>query len=146
MNDGPAEPLDYGRICTLPAHCPVCAAPNRCRLETGEPYKGPCWCERPTLSGAALRRIVSDLPEPRCLCQSCLEGIADDPEITWDGLVARSRRDGVPPVPGEGDFYAEGSAIVFTAQYHLRRGYCCGSGCRHCPYGPPEREISEPAR
>ena len=24
--------------------------------------------------------------------------------------------------------------IVFTAAYHLKRGYCCGSGCRHCPF------------
>ncbi|MEM6698445.1 MAG: DUF5522 domain-containing protein [Bacteroidota bacterium] len=23
---------------------------------------------------------------------------------------------------------------VFTAAYHLKRGYCCGNGCRHCPY------------
>lgn len=23
---------------------------------------------------------------------------------------------------------------VFTREYHLRRGACCGSGCRHCPY------------
>jgi hypothetical protein len=23
---------------------------------------------------------------------------------------------------------------VFTAEYLLDRGYCCGSGCRHCPY------------
>ncbi|MDT7543262.1 MAG: hypothetical protein QOE33_3166 [Acidobacteriota bacterium] len=32
------------------------------------------------------------------------------------------------------DFYREGAAIVFTESYHLRRGYCCESGCRHCPY------------
>ena len=32
------------------------------------------------------------------------------------------------------DFYREGGYVVFTARYHLRRGYCCGSGCRHCPY------------
>ncbi|MBK7854614.1 MAG: hypothetical protein IPJ79_06600 [Bacteroidetes bacterium] len=25
--------------------------------------------------------------------------------------------------------------IVFTEKYHLKRGYCCQSGCRHCPYG-----------
>jgi len=25
--------------------------------------------------------------------------------------------------------------IVFTEQYHLKRGYCCKSGCKHCPYG-----------
>lgn len=24
--------------------------------------------------------------------------------------------------------------FVFTAAYHLRRGMCCRSGCRHCPY------------
>lgn len=23
---------------------------------------------------------------------------------------------------------------VFTAVYLRERGYCCGSGCRHCPY------------
>jgi hypothetical protein len=32
------------------------------------------------------------------------------------------------------DFYREGALVVFTARYHLRRGYCCESGCRHCPY------------
>ena len=36
-------------------------------------------------------------------------------------------------VEGE-DYYSEGAVIVFTAHYHLRRGYCCESGCRHCPY------------
>ena len=24
--------------------------------------------------------------------------------------------------------------FVFTAAYHLNRGACCDSGCRHCPY------------
>lgn len=33
-----------------------------------------------------------------------------------------------------GDFYMEGPYLVFTEQYHLRRGYCCNSNCRHCPY------------
>jgi hypothetical protein len=23
---------------------------------------------------------------------------------------------------------------VFTAFYHLKRGSCCNSGCRHCPW------------
>ncbi|MFA7616159.1 MAG: DUF5522 domain-containing protein [Moheibacter sp.] len=36
----------------------------------------------------------------------------------------------------EGDYYkTEEGFIVFTEQYLLRRGYCCRSGCRHCPYG-----------
>ncbi len=25
--------------------------------------------------------------------------------------------------------------IVFTEKYHLKRGYCCKNGCKHCPYG-----------
>jgi hypothetical protein len=33
-----------------------------------------------------------------------------------------------------GDYYYEGPYMVFTAAYHLKRGYCCNSGCRHCPY------------
>jgi iron complex transport system substrate-binding protein len=32
------------------------------------------------------------------------------------------------------DYYIENGAMVFTASYLERRGYCCGSGCRHCPY------------
>jgi hypothetical protein len=32
-----------------------------------------------------------------------------------------------------GDFYFDSGWMVFTAEYHLRRGYCCGNGCRHCP-------------
>jgi hypothetical protein len=34
------------------------------------------------------------------------------------------------------DAYVEGGLLVYTAAYHLKRGYCCGSGCRHCPYEP----------
>ncbi|HEX5168974.1 MAG TPA: diphthine--ammonia ligase [Cyclobacteriaceae bacterium] len=33
------------------------------------------------------------------------------------------------------DYYVENGLIVFTKAYHLKRGDCCGSGCRHCPYG-----------
>jgi hypothetical protein len=32
------------------------------------------------------------------------------------------------------DFYKDGPYLVFTAAYHLRRGYCCNSDCRHCPF------------
>lgn len=32
------------------------------------------------------------------------------------------------------DYYIERGSFVFTASYLNRRGYCCGNGCRHCPY------------
>ncbi len=34
------------------------------------------------------------------------------------------------------DFYKSPEGyIIFTEKYHLKRGYCCKSGCKHCPYG-----------
>jgi len=44
-------------------------------------------------------------------------------------------------VEGE-DYYREGAAIVFTAQYHLRRGYCCENDCRECPYSTTAKNRS----
>jgi Family of unknown function (DUF5522) len=32
------------------------------------------------------------------------------------------------------DYYFEGGLLVMTADYLRRRGYCCGNGCRNCPY------------
>ena len=34
------------------------------------------------------------------------------------------------------DFYMEGERVIFTALFHIKRGSCCGNGCRHCPYDP----------
>ncbi|WP_421874818.1 DUF5522 domain-containing protein [Marinoscillum sp.] len=31
-------------------------------------------------------------------------------------------------------YYTPERFLVFTEKYHLKRGYCCKSGCRHCPY------------
>jgi len=43
-------------------------------------------------------------------------------------------RDGIEAIE-DIDFYVENGYYVFTASYLLIRGYCCQSGCRHCPYG-----------
>ncbi len=32
------------------------------------------------------------------------------------------------------DYYFEDGKLVFTSKYLKDRGYCCESGCRHCPY------------
>ena len=32
------------------------------------------------------------------------------------------------------DYYLENGLFVFTAAFLRKRGYCCESGCRHCPY------------
>ncbi len=36
----------------------------------------------------------------------------------------------------KGDYYINEQGFrVFTEQYHIKRGYCCKSDCKHCPYG-----------
>jgi hypothetical protein len=43
------------------------------------------------------------------------------------------------------DFYFnEQGFMVLTAKYLLERGYCCGNGCRHCPYD--YERVDEPRR
>lgn len=36
------------------------------------------------------------------------------------------------------DYYIDEQSglMVLTAHFHVKRGYCCGSGCRECPYYP----------
>ena len=38
------------------------------------------------------------------------------------------------------DFYIENGIYVFTKEFHLRRGSCCGNGCRHCPFFPAHKK------
>lgn len=46
-----------------------------------------------------------------------------------------------PPQLIEGvDYYVENGLFVFTREFLLKRGYCCESGCRNCPY---PREVRE---
>ena len=40
------------------------------------------------------------------------------------------------------DYYIERGSWVFTAHFLQKRGFCCGSGCRHCPYGKKAEEFS----
>lgn len=55
--------------------------------------------------------------------------------------VARGERSYIDPETGY---------MVFTELQHLDRGNCCGSACRHCPFGhenvPPDRKTKLPLR
>ncbi|RYG20191.1 MAG: hypothetical protein EOO07_05345 [Chitinophagaceae bacterium] len=31
-------------------------------------------------------------------------------------------------------YFNEDGLMVFTAAYHLKRGYCCKNKCKHCPW------------
>ena len=41
------------------------------------------------------------------------------------------------------DYYLENGLFVFTATFLLKRGYCCESGCRHCPYDYSGKRAEE---
>ena len=47
-------------------------------------------------------------------------------------------------IEGEDYYVNEDGLVVFTASYLLERGYCCGNGCRHCPY--EYEAVPEPKR
>lgn len=42
------------------------------------------------------------------------------------------------------DYYMDGDKLVFTATYHRKRGFCCHSRCRHCPYGLSPADSAAP--
>lgn len=47
-------------------------------------------------------------------------------------------------VEGEDYYFNEQGFIVLTEKYHLQKGFCCGNGCRHCPYN--YENVPEPQR
>jgi hypothetical protein len=106
-----------------PALCPLCGKANDCQLCTEAAYKGPCWCAKVQIPEALLARVPAEQRNKACICRGCV--------MEFHRTNAGTARQTVTP----GDYYfGPGGLMVFTAAYLLRRGFCCGSGCRHCPY------------
>lgn len=105
------------------ARCPLCGKPNDCQLCTQAAYKGPCWCTKAKIPEELLARVPDEARNKACICRECVSAFHREQAISG------------PPKLLAGDFYFDpGGLMVFTAAHHWRRGYCCGSGCRHCPY------------
>jgi hypothetical protein len=45
---------------------------------------------------------------------------------------------------GKDYYFNEQGNMVLTAHYLEKRGYCCGNGCKHCPYD--YQNVPEPRR
>ena len=98
---------------------------------------GSCWCNNyPPLFA----------PDPliNCMCTQCLHDATKEKvnnyvaEMTTEKALTENIAKDLPFTKHyiEGiDYYMEKSFWVFTAWHHLKRGTCCNSGCRHCPYG-----------
>lgn len=110
--------------------CGKCGQPFGCGANSTEED---CWC-------ASLPPVLAE-PDRQldCSCPKCLGEIVQvhappsGPEFAGASPVETSKCE--RPLVENEDYYREDATIVFTALYHLRRGYCCDSDCRHCPYG-----------
>jgi hypothetical protein len=111
--------------------CPLCGRANDCQLCTSNTYKGPCWCARVEIPEALLAKVPEQSRNKVCICHNC---VLQYHRAKSSGGVSQSL------LPGE--FYFEGGLLVFTAKHHVRRGFCCGNNCRHCPYPKPFPEGS----
>lgn len=47
-------------------------------------------------------------------------------------------------VEGVHFYMNDNGSFVLTELYHTERGYCCGLGCRHCPY--EHANVPEPKK
>jgi hypothetical protein len=104
------------------SQCPLCGGENDCQLCSVATYKGPCWCESVSIPEALLARVPPEQRNTACICRAC---------------VTTFHREQASPQPlaiRPGDVYFDHGLMVFAEAFHLRRGYCCGNGCRHCPY------------
>ncbi len=104
--------------------CSKCGAGFGC----GAASTNGCWC-------MDLPRVGPVAPANQdCLCPNCLAITIgqskpnEGPDRTADPGTSQ-----MVLIEGE-DYYLEGGAMVFTSRFLQRRGYCCESGCRHCPY------------
>jgi hypothetical protein len=117
MNPTVAKTLDA-------CQCPLCFLPNDCQLCTVAAYKGSCWCAKVEIPEALLAQVSPALRDKTCICRAC---------VMKFNRIKKTNPPAYKLWPG--DFYFDaGGLMVLTAAHHLRRGYCCGSGCRHCPY------------
>lgn len=111
--------------------CPNCHKKFGCGAGTGNG----CWC-------TAFPPIMPLDDIIGCYCPNCLKDIIKekidqfvvefDPK---DPLPEKYNLDNHPQLLEDIDYYInEDDNWVFTSWYLIRRGYCCGNGCKHCPY------------
>jgi hypothetical protein len=121
------------------AQCPLCGGENRCQRASTGAYKGPCWCESVEFPDGLLDQLNDSERNRRCICANCV-----DRHPTAAAAPTGRPTPTLPTAPlGPADYYTDTlGRMVFTEQFHLRRGTCCGNDCRHCPY-EKNPELSE---
>ncbi len=101
----------------------------------------PCWC-------AQLPAIMPMSVSRDCQCPDCLKHAITERinHAMQDISLEEKLRLAAPYANQSGlvediDYTLENGNYVFSAWYHLKRGSCCGSGCRNCPYDQTNAEL-----
>ena len=140
MSQGLKDQIDIVNVTN--SHCVKCGVDMACGADSDTPS---CWCK-------GFPRLPSEAggDGSQCLCPKCLGFVLNrsvERGIEEKGVSAmvvlasgngiNSVSDTVRGKPGlleHVDFQIENGKYVFSSWYHLKRGYCCGSGCRNCPF------------
>ena len=111
--------------------CSICQQKFTCSIETPTT----CWCTKypPILTIDAANS---------CLCQNCMDSKIKEAIEQYAKEVKEGKRTNEAPSYAIGqqkmeegiDYHIENGLLVMSSWFHLKRGKCCGSGCRHCPY------------
>jgi hypothetical protein len=112
-------------------HCSSCSTPFDCGDSTAQS----CWCNN-------FPPLFVPTTAVDCLCLACFTAVCSNkidnyihsltPETILDNKVTALPK-AAQLIEGI-DYYLENGNYVFKPFFHLKRGSCCGNGCRHCPY------------
>ncbi|MBV1906274.1 MAG: hypothetical protein KUG75_09380 [Pseudomonadales bacterium] len=125
---------------TTNAECSQCRKSLICGID--QPIQN-CWC-------ATFPPVLPFESGQDCLCRKCLAIAINDylaESIRQNGIETvlslvmqhkagseRKTQDDNSAATEYLDYTLENGCFVFTRWFHLKRGTCCGSGCRNCPY------------
>ena len=106
-------------------YCPRCNEPFFCK--TGDIVN--CQCQCVPLSEETIQFLSKTYFD--CLCKNCLSELNQKVKISKSYRFPTQKEMFVEGL----HYYREDGKWVFTELYHILRGNCCGSGCRHCVFG-----------
>lgn len=115
--------------------CPQCTSVFTCGTKDGDKT---CWCQ-------SYPPIFEAKAGQTCLCSTCLtqEIAAKLPRYLHSldheqALALAQNYSSNAPLQEGIDYVMDNELMVFSAWFHLKRGYCCGNGCVNCPYPKDE--------
>lgn len=100
--------------------------------------KGPLVCNEADIANCACSKVnllqetvdfLHNKTNHECLCNTCLQKFDEWIKFALNNPFP-TRMSQMSPV----HFYTENGYFVFTEQYHVHKGNCCGNNCRHCVY------------